>query len=136
MSHLRLVNMKQLCTSNNQLLRKCRIYISPNGFLAASPDSMVLGADCEKCGFIEIKCPYSCRTLTVLEACCSQQVKSFCCELVNDEIHLKRNHDYYYQIQGAMAITNIKWCNFIIWTTKDMNIERVKFNPAFWNTCY
>ena len=50
-------------------------------FLAASPDGMVLGVDGEKCGLIEIKCPYSCRNLTVLEACCSQQVKSFCCEL-------------------------------------------------------
>ena len=97
---------------------------------------MVLGADGEKCGLIEIKGPYSCRNLTVLEACCSQQVKTFCCELVNDEIHLKRNHDYYCQIQGAMAITNMKWCDFIIWTKKYMNIERVKFDPAFWNTCY
>ena len=68
------------------ILRKSGIFISnKDGFLAASPDGILFRGD-EKCGLLEIKCPYSCRNLTVLEAC--NQVKAFCCEVVNNEIHL------------------------------------------------
>ena len=34
----------------------------------------------------------------------------------NDEITLKRHHNYYYQIWGQLAILNLEWCDFIIWT--------------------
>ena len=51
------------------ILRKSGIFISnEDGFLAASPDGILHNNE-NKCGMLEIKCPYSCRNLTVLEAC-------------------------------------------------------------------
>uniref|UniRef100_A0A1X7VDB0 YqaJ viral recombinase domain-containing protein n=2 Tax=Amphimedon queenslandica TaxID=400682 RepID=A0A1X7VDB0_AMPQE len=76
------------------ILRKSGIFISSeDGFLAASPDGILHNNE-NKCGLLDIKCPYSCRNLTVIEAC--NQVKAFSCEVVNNEIHLKKSHDYYY----------------------------------------
>uniref|UniRef100_A0A1X7U1U0 Uncharacterized protein n=1 Tax=Amphimedon queenslandica TaxID=400682 RepID=A0A1X7U1U0_AMPQE len=69
-----------------------------------------------------------------LEAC--NQIKAFYCEVVNNKIHLKKSQDYYYQVQGALAITKVEWCDFVVWTTKDMHIKRIIFNQSFWNTCY
>ena len=116
-------------------LHESGIYISEHGFLAASPDGIVTMAESGvRCGLIEIKCPYSCRNMTVHEAC--SKVKSFCYENVNGNVKLKHNHQYYYQVQGAMAIVGVEWCDFIIWTVNDMTVERIPFNRTFWDTCY
>jgi len=79
-------------------------------------------------GFMEIKCLYSHRHHTPLEACSDPK---FCCELrtassENPSIVLKHNHPYYCQLQGQMAVGNKPWCDFVIYTPKGMNIERVR----------
>ena len=100
---------------------------------AASPDGIVL-SDGKMIGTIEIKCPYTCRDMSVRNGC--KNVKSFFCELVDDRIRLKINHQYYYQVQGAMAVAGVEWCDFIVWTNVDMHKERISFNLSFWNSCY
>ena len=120
--------------SSDQMLSKSGILISNDGFLAASPDGTVSTANGERSGLIEIKCPYSCRNMSVRDAC--TKMKSFYCQLVNDQIRLKKSHHYYYQVQGAMAMADVKWCDFIVWTTNDMNIERITFDQTFWDLCY
>ena len=114
-------------------LRKSGIYISDTGFLAASPDGVVSSAGGVACGIIEIKCPYACRNMSVIEAC--SKIKPFYCEIENGDIKLKKNHQYYYQVQGAMGIVGVEWCDFIIWTTKGMTIERIQFDKLFWTSC-
>ena len=42
---------------------------------------------------------------------------------------LYSNHDYYYQVQGNMHVSNHAWCDFI-WTTKDIHIERIFTDQA------
>ena len=44
----------------------------------------------------------------------------------NNEIKLDVNHVYYFQVQGSMAITHARFCDFVIWTTKSM--ERIMIN--------
>ena len=118
---------------DNFILRESEIYVSSkHGFLAASPDGIVMSSSEDTTGVIEIKCPYVCRNVTVIEACTQ---KGFCCELVSGKVCLKRNHQYYYQIQGSMAIVGVEWCDFIVWTTKDMSVERIAFDSTFWTTC-
>ena len=76
----------------NEHIRHCDIYIlKHDGFLAASPDGIVTS---DNGGTIEIKCPYSCRSLSVRDSC--RSLKSFPCEIVDDQIRLKTNHSYYY----------------------------------------
>ena len=76
----------------------------------------------------------SCRNMSVRDAC--TKIKSFYCQLVNDQIRLKKSHHYYYQVQGAMAMADVKWYDFIVWTTNDMNIEKITFDQIFWDLCY
>ena len=44
------------------------------------------------CDIIEIKCPYSCRNMTVHEACSKTK---FYCQLIINEVKLNHNHAYY-----------------------------------------
>ena len=65
-------------------------------------------------------CPASTADLTITEAC---NDKSFFLEL-KDEIKLKRNHIYYYQCQSVMAICQLSWLEFVVFTKNDHHVER------------
>ena len=99
--------------------------------LGASPDGIIKVGQ-EKEGILEVKCPYKWRESTVQEAAKDAQ---FCCTSENGVVKLKKNHIYFCQIQGQMAITETKWCDFVIWTLKDFHMQRVYFNPGFWDHC-
>jgi len=75
-------------------------------WLAASPDghSHISGTT----GLIEIKCPFS------------QKI-------------YPRIPDYYYdQVQGLMAILGYEWADFVVWTPKKCQIQRVPFQAEYW----
>ena len=109
----------------------CRgLVVDKCGYLGCSPDGVVFHHDEE--GLLEIKCPYSARNMDLEEACLV--VENFCCFLDADgRPCLSKNHDYYYQIQGSMAILRVKYCDFVVWTLKDMSIERITFDEQLWN---
>lgn len=79
--------------------------------MAASPDGLV-GDDC----IIEIKCPFSIRDYTPENAYEEKKIKYL--EKKNEKLVLKKNHDYFYQIQGQLHITQKKYCYFVVWTPK------------------
>ena len=79
-------------------------------FLGASPDAAVYDPSVpDMFGLAEVKCPYSVRHLTPIDACSKSK---FFCAVTNNEIHLKTSHPYYAQVQGQMEVTNRKWCDF------------------------
>jgi len=83
-------------------------------WLAASPDELVEDpseVDGRNQGILEIKCPYSARTLTPEAAC--QDINRFCSNIEYGHIALKKQHNYYYQVQGQLAITKRPWCDFV-----------------------
>ena len=57
------------------------------------------------------------------------------CQLANNakcclELHqgvpcLKRNHRYYYQVHGELAIMGAAWCDFVVWTKGGIFVERI-----------
>ena len=71
--------------------------------LGASPDRLVEEND--TLGLAEIKCPYSVFGRSIKEVC---QHPNFCCDISNSTPSLKPEHEYYYQIQGQLAITGIE----------------------------
>ena len=87
--------------------------VSPSGFLVnpshlflgASPDGAVLDLSnpSEPFGFLEVKCPYTARTLTPTDPCTLSGFRSTV-DRVSGQLHLKENHAYFAQIQGQMAI--------------------------------
>lgn len=105
--------------AKEQLANILGINIEPSGlmvdsklfYLAASPDGLV-GDD----GLVEIKCPSSAKNVSPEEAINMNIIK--CCEMQNKKLHLKRNDNYYYQVQGALHISRRKYCYFCIWTPK------------------
>lgn len=117
------------------------ITVSPSGFyihpdypyLGATPDGAVYDPSNlqQPFGFLEIKCPYSSRALTPVEAC---STTGFCCSLdaTNGNLCLKENHNYYSQVQGQMAIGERPWCDFVIYTNKGISVQRIAFNEEFW----
>ena len=99
--------------------------------LGASPDARIIDKGCSICfGLGEVKCPYTKFHVTPLEACSDP---SNFMEKVNDnECRLKRNHEYYTQVQGQMDATGAQWCDFIMYTSKGLYVERIPFDPVFW----
>lgn len=102
-------------------------------FLGASPDGVVYDPSNiqQPFGVFEIKCPYTARDLPPSEACTTT---GFCCTVDSNTgyLRLKENHRYYCQVQGQMAIACRPWCDFIIYTKRGINVERINFNESFW----
>ena len=103
-------------------------------FLGASPDGTVYDPiDFQRPhGYLEIKCPYSVRNQTPEEAC---SLPGFYCTVdqTSGYLQLKEGHSYYAQIQGQMGIGRRPWCDFVVYTTKGISVERVSFNEKYWN---
>ena len=54
-------------------------------------------------------------------------------EEVDGKPKIKRTHKYCSQVQGLMGVIGARWCDFVVYTSKGMSIERIPFNPQFWN---
>ena len=108
---------------------------SETPFLGCSPDGKVTDpVSHPHFGLLEVKCPYKYRGVTPKEAADSDP--TFCLkytDCLSPVLNLRKDHDYYYQVQGQVAITGAHWCDFFVYTFKGMCIQRVPFNNAFWN---
>lgn len=97
----------------------------PSGFviskshpiLGASPDAKVIDPGClETFGLAEVKCPYKVANVAPIDACSDPKL---CMEKTGtDTCQLKKNHEYYAQVQGQMGVTGCRWCDFILYTRK------------------
>lgn len=90
--------------------------------LAASPDGTATCTCCGR-GLIEVKCPHSAAHSTAEQAAGNNA--DFCLQLVNGKLQLKHEHAYYYQIQTQLAVCDLPYCDFVVWTPLSMHIERV-----------
>ena len=95
---------------------KCWLGASPDG-VVEDPVSII------STGLLEIKCPYSVRDKLLGEAC---QDPSFYCSLSEDgSVVLRTNHRYYHQVQLQMYVCSYLWCDFCLYTTKDITVQRI-----------
>ena len=95
-------------------------------FLAATPDGVVSCSYCSK-GLLEIKCPFEYWNSPPA----SIEDESFYLHNVGSEVTLDKKHDYYYQVQGQMAIWKKPYCDFICWTTKGLIITWIQADGKF-----
>ena len=119
-----------LCVTN------CGLFVSlQNPWLAATPDGIVqdLSEHPNSIGLLEIKNPYSKKSMTISEACSSGS--SFCLQQEKEEtaFKLKRKHEYFYQIQCQLYCVNKDWCDFVVRTEKDLHVERVYQDREWWS---
>lgn len=84
-------------------------------WMGNSPDGIVVltyaSGKVER-GLLEIKCPYK---------------KEF---YTPDPVP----PHYFAQIQGTMGNLSLPWCDFVVWTPTGLQVTRVDFDAAFWDT--
>lgn len=97
--------------------------------LCATPDALVR-CNCCRIGCVEVKCLYRLKNMDLASFV---ELKTSCFKKVNDCIQLDKSHAYYYQIQCQMKMTETNYCDFIVWSPKEMYIERVDLDEEFWN---
>ena len=84
-------------------------------------------------GIAEFKCPYSKREVFLVEACSDGNFyyyykdSSFC---------LKDTHEYYHQVQLQLYVGMdlYNWCDFCVFTLKDIEVQRIWLDTSWCNT--
>ncbi|KAK7893342.1 hypothetical protein WMY93_022494 [Mugilogobius chulae] len=97
-------------------------------YMGATPDSLV---SCECCGngCVEVKCPFCLRAGKIEDNLGSKS----CLEINQDhKLQLKHTHQYYYQVQCQMFLCERDYCDFVVWTEKDVHFERIEPDELFW----
>ena len=124
----RAINSYECASSTDSAVEKAGLIVNPKWpWLGASPDG-ILKKD-GKIIAIEVKCPYSKRNMSIKEACTDIR---FFLHYADNEAKLKQKHNYFYQCQGIMAITEIKEIDFVVFTSSDLSIETTEFQKDTW----
>jgi len=108
-------------------VKKCGLLVSGNyPHIGASPDGLVNCTHCaEPHGLLEIKCPSSILSRMKIPEECAKDVNFYCTLNESEQVILKRNHSYHYQVQGQMAVSGRKCC-------ADMSWDYCWENPFWW----
>lgn len=119
--------VQQFESEFNVTVKSCGLFVDKDHcYLGASPDGLV-GDD----SVVEIKCPYAARNMTPAEAVAKKKV-TFCTISGDGQMNLKANHNYMFQVQGQLHITQRKRCYFIFWTPEGMLVETIYRDDVFW----
>ena len=106
-------------------IMNCGLFVYPlYPYLAATPDGLI-NSD----SIVEIKCPFLGRNFQVKPG------KFFpFLEESSGQVSLKPSHNYYYQIQGQLGISQRKFCYFVVYTHVDLFVQKIPFNSSFFST--
>ncbi|KAL4112060.1 hypothetical protein QTP88_015908 [Uroleucon formosanum] len=97
-------------------------------YLAATPDGLV-GTDY----VVEIKCPLKAKdSSSFIEAVMNKKI-TFCRIQNENEMELKKEHNYYYQIQGQMHVSKRKFCYFVVYTANWYKVQIIEYDESFWS---
>lgn len=111
-------------------LEKVGLCVSPQYVqFGATPDAMVI-CDCCGTGCVEVKCPFLLSNMTMEQFI---NLKNCCLSATTGNVVVKQDRSYYYQMQMQMAITQTKYCEFVVWEPSDSIFLRIKFDQEFWN---
>ena len=47
-------------------------------------------------------------------------------------LHLPETHPYYAQVQGEMAILNVEWCDFVVFSNGSVIVDRILADHDYW----
>ena len=75
-----------------------------------------------------MKCPY-CNGENLPE----DDQKSFCLTKKDEKWKLRRNHSYYCQVETQMMVCKVPHCDFVVWTEKELAVERIVADIEFFN---
>ena len=103
-----------------RVVKPTGIWLFHNNIMGASPDGLVFGDqhNASAVGILEVKCPYSLRDTEI--GCDSEWQHHLHYLDCNNE--LKKTHEYYHQIQGAIAAVGVQWYDFVIRTPRRVKL--------------
>ena len=81
---------------------------------------------------VEINCPSSAQDLTPDEAIKKRKFTFWAVNKNGEVGEINKNHNFYYQIQGQLRVTNREFCFFTLWTPKGIKIAEVVRDNTFW----
>ena len=115
------------------------LHLLPNkSFIGASPDGRILCRNIDTCnhGCLEIKCPYSINhnvTVTMTPEEIADEYPDFFMKRGDDGLlHLPCDHAYYAQVQGEMAVLNVEWCDFTVFSNGTVVVDRIIADYDYW----
>ena len=108
-------------------------------YLGASSDGKVIFTNIDTCciGCLEIKCPYSIEGNVTVELTPDEieqkYGRKFFMRRGDDKmLHLAETHPYYAQVQGEMAILNVEWCDFVVFSNGSVIVDRILADHDYW----
>ena len=109
---IRAYEAKMKAAHKNFKLERCGLFINQEyPFLHATPDFLV-SCDCCGLGCGEVKCPF---TLQHGDFKKYAEENHSCLEEINGKLSLKREHNYYYQVQQQLfTLPERKYCDFVV----------------------
>lgn len=114
--------LEQYAQSSGNNYSKCGLIIcKSHPFLASSPDGLV-----DNDIVVEVKCPYSARNVLI-----NPVHVPYLREAEHGGLELKKNHNYYYQIQGQMLCTGRRRCHFVVFTFKHFVLIEIEKDDEF-----
>lgn len=120
----------KLCGFKHSVETSGLVIDETNYVLGATPDGKVI---CDgQLGILEVKSSEQYKDVDPKMICNispnSMVVKD------NDTYRINKNHSYYNQVQMQLALTCQTWCDFVLYTSKGMIIDRVNFDAQYWET--
>ena len=108
-------------------------------YLGASSDGRVIYRNIDTCciGCLEVKCPYSIEGNVTVELTPDEiekkYGKKFFMRRGDDKmLHLSETHPYYAQIQGEMAILDVEWCDFVVFSNASVVVDCILADYDYW----
>ena len=107
-----------------------------HSYLGASSDGLIVhNGRPNSPGVLEVKCPYSIQGNSVCNMPPLDIAANYSAFHIADDNHLRKEHNYYYQVQGEMAVKGCKWAHFVTWTEASKNnlhVEEIQFDEELW----
>jgi YqaJ-like viral recombinase domain len=115
----------------NITLQPKGLILHRNGIIGGSPDAVVVEKQADgtmrNVGIVEIKCTYKYRKCTDLYKAIAYD-RYFYIDAATRR--LKRDHDYWHQIQCMMSVMDVEYAYFVVWTPKaPLHVEKVSRDP-------
>jgi YqaJ-like viral recombinase domain len=114
------------------LLQQRGLILHSNGIMGGSPDAVVVeyvdGAYRDT-GVVEIKCPFKYRGCTNLYEAAAGD-RNFCIDCTTRK--LRRDHDYWHQVQCLMCVLDVSYAYFVVWVPKaPLHVEKICRDPEW-----
>ncbi|GLV43867.1 hypothetical protein CBL_11553 [Carabus blaptoides fortunei] len=124
---------RMMGTHQNFAIKEVGLVLNPqHPYFGASPDSLIR-CDCCGQGCLEVKCPYCANEVGIQETL--EKSKKFYLKKIEDgTVELRKDHQYFFQIQMQLALTERMYCDFVVWSKQDIYYERIEADVQFWLT--